>query len=101
MLHATLRDGLNSGRDPNSVFKIHRPSVLLDTLETDPAKRYKMLGAIKRDRSNCWQGARGFRAYSSMVDRGIAGWINGHLLNHRRSSALAVPGSITKTENRV
>ena len=45
VLHATSRDGLNWLKDANIVFNIHSPSVLLDTRETDPAKRYKMLGA--------------------------------------------------------
>jgi hypothetical protein len=45
------------------------------------------LSGTKRDRSNCWGGACGFRAYSSLVDRGIARWINGHLLDQRQSSA--------------
>jgi hypothetical protein len=45
VLHATSRDGLNWLKGTNSVFNIHSPSVLFDTRETDPAKRYKLLGA--------------------------------------------------------
>lgn len=44
VLHTTSKDGLN-WLPGTSVFAIHSPSVLLDTRETDPAKRYKMLGA--------------------------------------------------------
>jgi hypothetical protein len=51
VLYATSQDGVrwtkpaldSSGQ--NAVFSIHSPSVLLDTRETDPAKRYKMLGS--------------------------------------------------------
>lgn len=51
VLYATSADGVrwtkpsldSSGQ--NSVFGIHSPSVLLDTRESDPAKRYKMLGS--------------------------------------------------------
>lgn len=51
VLYATSRDGVrwtkpsldSSGQ--NAVFGIHSPSVLLDTRESDPAKRYKMLGS--------------------------------------------------------
>lgn len=50
VLYATSQDGVrwtkpaldSSGQ--NAVFSIHSPSVLLDTRESDPAKRYKMLG---------------------------------------------------------
>ncbi|MCX6910143.1 MAG: hypothetical protein NTY01_19160 [Verrucomicrobia bacterium] len=57
VLYATSQDGvrwtkpllgihaLGSSTDNNIVFDIHSPSVLLDTRETDPAKRYKMLGS--------------------------------------------------------
>ena len=51
VLYATSQDGVrwtkpsldSSGQ--NAVFSIHSPSVLLDTRESDPAKRYKMLGS--------------------------------------------------------
>lgn len=51
VLYATSQDGVrwtkpsldSSGQ--NAVFGIHSPSVLLDTRESDPAKRYKMLGS--------------------------------------------------------
>jgi hypothetical protein len=51
VLYATSQDGVrwikpaldSDGR--NIVFDIHSPSVLLDTRESNPAKRYKMLGA--------------------------------------------------------
>ncbi|MFA6563933.1 MAG: hypothetical protein WCV00_18675 [Verrucomicrobiia bacterium] len=51
VLYATSQDGVrwtkpsldSSGQ--NAVFSIHSPSVLLDTRETDLAKRYKMLGS--------------------------------------------------------
>lgn len=51
VLFATSQDGVrwtkpsldSSGR--NMVFPIHSPSVLLDRRESDPAKRYKMLGS--------------------------------------------------------
>jgi hypothetical protein len=57
VLYATSQDGVNwlkpsLGRLPfqdstgnNIVHRIHSPSILLDTREPDPAKRYKMLGA--------------------------------------------------------
>ncbi|MCL4205327.1 MAG: hypothetical protein KJ000_22825 [Pirellulaceae bacterium] len=57
VLHATSQDGVNwlkpslglmpykDSTDNNIVHRIHSPSVLLDTRETDPAKRYKMLGS--------------------------------------------------------
>jgi len=44
VLHTTSQDGLHWLKGTN-VFNIHSPSVLLDTHETDPAKRYKMLGS--------------------------------------------------------
>lgn len=51
VLYATSQDGVrwakpsldSSGQ--NAVFSIHSPSVLLDSRESDPAKRYKMLGS--------------------------------------------------------
>lgn len=51
VLYATSQDGVrwtkpsldSSGQ--NAVFSIHSPSVLLDLRESDPAKRYKMLGS--------------------------------------------------------
>ncbi|MBI5393782.1 MAG: hypothetical protein HZA91_00645 [Verrucomicrobia bacterium] len=57
LLHATSRDGVRwikpslglhafeGSSENNILFGIHSPSVLLDTRETDPAKRYKMLGS--------------------------------------------------------
>ncbi|MCX6898915.1 MAG: hypothetical protein NT105_09460 [Verrucomicrobia bacterium] len=39
-----LKPALDSSGQ-NAVFGIHSPSVLLDTRESDPAKRYKMLGS--------------------------------------------------------
>ncbi|MFZ2639552.1 MAG: hypothetical protein WA117_01085 [Verrucomicrobiia bacterium] len=36
---------LAGSAENNIVFNMHSPSVLLDTRETDPAKRYKMLGS--------------------------------------------------------
>jgi len=51
VLYATSRDGVSwlkpslGSTGKNVVFDIHSPSVLLDTREPDPAKRYKMLGA--------------------------------------------------------
>jgi len=45
VLHATSRDGVNWLKDTNVIFKLHSPSVLLDTRDPDPSKRYKMLGA--------------------------------------------------------
>lgn len=58
VLYATSRDGLRwdkpalglyqfaGSRDNNIVFDLHSPSVLVDTREGDPAKRYKMVGAL-------------------------------------------------------
>jgi hypothetical protein len=51
VLYATSQDGVrwtkpaldSSGQ--NAVFSIHSPGVLLDTRDSDPAKRYKMLGS--------------------------------------------------------
>ena len=57
VLYATSQDGVNwlkpslgllpykDSAENNIVHRIHSPSVLLDTREPDPAKRYKMLGA--------------------------------------------------------
>ncbi len=51
VLLATSQDGVRWTKPSldsfgqNAVFGIHSPSVLLDTRETDPAKRYKMLGS--------------------------------------------------------
>ena len=45
VLHATSRDGLHWLADANAVFKIHSPSILRDARESNPAKRYKLLGA--------------------------------------------------------
>lgn len=44
VMHTTSRDGLTWLKGAH-VFNIHSPSVLLDTRDSDPAKRYKMLGA--------------------------------------------------------
>lgn len=58
VLYATSQDGLrwekpalglHSFQDStanNIVFDLHSPSVLLDARESDPAKRYKMLGSL-------------------------------------------------------
>jgi hypothetical protein len=51
VLYATSQDGVRwtkpalDSAGQNAVFGIHSPSVLLDTRESDPAKRYKMLGS--------------------------------------------------------
>ncbi len=67
VLYATSRDGIRWHRPElrlypfagslanNIVFDLHSPSVLLDLRDSDPGKRYKMLG--------CWRGYRA--AYSS------------------------------------
>lgn len=58
VLYATSQDGLHwekpalglhsfQGSTANNiVFDLHSPSVLVDARETDPAKRYKMLGSL-------------------------------------------------------
>ncbi|RBP40477.1 hypothetical protein DES53_108184 [Roseimicrobium gellanilyticum] len=60
-LYATSRDGLTwekpslglhafaGSKENNIVFDLHSPSVLLDQHETDPAKRWKMLGYFGGD----------------------------------------------------
>jgi hypothetical protein len=59
VLYATSQDGLHWERPAlglhsfqgttanNIVFDLHSPSVLVDGRETDPAKRYKMLGSLR------------------------------------------------------
>lgn len=59
VLYATSRDGVRwekpslglyafkGSRDNNIVFDLHSPSVLRDAREPDPARRYKMLGALQ------------------------------------------------------
>jgi hypothetical protein len=59
VLYATSKDGVrwikpslgiyacDGSFDNNIVFDLHSPSVLLDARETDPTKRYKMLGAMR------------------------------------------------------
>jgi hypothetical protein len=59
VLLATSSDGLkwtkpslgryayDGDKDNNIVFDVHSPSVIVDARESDPAKRYKMLGAEK------------------------------------------------------
>jgi len=59
VLYATSRDGIlwekpsvglyqfNGSRNNNIVFDLHSPSILVDARETNPAKRYKMVGALE------------------------------------------------------
>lgn len=61
VLYATSRDGVTwekpalhlhafaGSKENNIVFDLHSPSVLLDKRETDPAKRWKMLGYFGGD----------------------------------------------------
>jgi hypothetical protein len=58
VLYATSKDGLQwerpalglhefqGTRENNIIFDLHSPSVLFDERETDPARRYKMLGSL-------------------------------------------------------
>jgi hypothetical protein len=60
VLYATSKDGVHwnkpalglhafdASTQNNIVFELHSPAVLIDQLETDPAKRYKMLGATTK-----------------------------------------------------
>lgn len=73
VLHATSRDGVGWLKPPlgllpfkgstenNIIHRIHSPSVLLDASEPDPAKRYKMIGAISHDGYHAAFSADGLR----------------------------------------
>ncbi len=78
VLYATSKDGLHwekptlgiyewqGSRANNIVYNVHSPSVILDQRETDPAKRYKMLGTSVAAHRGLPESAQGYwAAYSA------------------------------------